>query len=77
MLARKLTYGCRGGDGVIRRVTMDYGEIDHRYGADPDRLISDLQLQVFRVADEEVGGEQEGIDGGAQILELDQRQSLC
>ena len=70
VLARKLTYICRGGDGVIRRVTMDYGEIDHRYGADPDRLISDLQLQVFRVADEEVARALEGIDGGAQILDL-------
>src|SRR5437870_5882914 len=36
VLGAKLTYICKASDGRIRRVTMDYGHIDQKKGADPD-----------------------------------------
>jgi HSP90 family molecular chaperone len=37
VLANKLTYICKAPDGVIRRVTMDYSDIDRQTGAAKDR----------------------------------------
>lgn len=62
VLANRLTYICKAEDQVIRRVTMDYGEIDRR--AEPDKLISELNLDMFEVTDEElIEAIQEVVDG--------------
>ena len=47
VLANRLTYICKAEDGVIRRVTMDYGSIDNQN--DPDKLVSDLDLEMFEL----------------------------
>jgi hypothetical protein len=68
VLAGKLTYICRAADGVIRRVTMDYGQIDSRKGVDTDRLISELQLDVFEVDESEVAAALVNVAGGSDLL---------
>ena len=52
VLANRLTYICKAEDGVIRRVTMDYGSIDNQ--ANPDKLISDLELEMFELTEKEL-----------------------
>lgn len=69
VLAEKLTYICKAGDGVIRRVTMDYGKIDSQKGADADRLISELELDVYEADEVEVAEALNGVAGGAELLE--------
>jgi HSP90 family molecular chaperone len=56
VLANKLTYICKAGDGKIRRVTMDYGEIDRQISHHPggEKLIHDMELNVFEVTEKEV-----------------------
>ena len=49
VLARKLTYVSCGNDGVIRKVTMDYGEIEQRNGPKQDKLLSELVLPVYEL----------------------------
>ena len=68
VLANRLTYICKAEDQVIRRVTMDYGDIDRR--AEPDKLISKLNLDMFEVSDEELTQALQGVAGGAQTLKL-------
>jgi hypothetical protein len=52
VLASRLTYICKSNDGIIRRVTMDYGDIDRK--AKADRLVSELHLDLFEVQEEEL-----------------------
>lgn len=70
VLASKLTYICKAADGVIRRVTMDYGDIDRRKGAEEDRLISELELDVFEATDAEVEEALRSVYAGTTILGL-------
>ncbi len=51
VLGERLTYICRADDGVIRRVTMDYGDVDTQKEAESDRLINDLELDVSSSAE--------------------------
>ena len=73
VLANKLTYICKAPDGVIRRVTMDYGDIDRRRAADGDRLISELELDLFEAKQAEVETALAHVHGGAEILDLIRR----
>jgi histidine kinase/DNA gyrase B/HSP90-like ATPase len=70
VLAKKLTYICKASDGVIRRVTMDYGTIDHQKGATQDRLISELELDLYEVTESEIEEALESVYEGALILDL-------
>lgn len=70
VLCRKLTYICKASDGKIRRVTMNYGELDRQKGAAPDRLISDLELQVYEVTDSELAAALGSVCDGGAILDL-------
>lgn len=72
VLASKLTYICKSGDGVIRRVTMDYGEVDQRGGSagGGDKLLRDLHLPVFEVAEDDLQAALSGFDNGQAILRL-------
>jgi len=65
VLASKLTYICKASDGVIRRVTMDYGVVDRN--ADADKLISELELKLFEVSQDEVKAVLDEVHGGAGI----------
>lgn len=74
VLANRLTYICRAADGVIRRVTMNYGDVDTQKETGPDRLINDLELDVFELDTGDLANALESVYGGAEILELtDQR----
>lgn len=70
VLANKLTYICKASDGVIRRVTMNYGEIDQQMGAADDRLISQLQLTLYEVDESEVKEALEHVYDGSVIFDL-------
>ena len=72
VLANKLTYICKAADGKIRRVTMDYGEIDKQMSEHPsgEKLIRDMQLEVFEVDEKEVEQALASVYGGAEILSL-------
>jgi hypothetical protein len=72
VLANKLTYICKASDGKIRRVTMDYGEIDRQMNEHPtgEKLIRDMQLDVFEVSETEVAEALTTVYGGADILNL-------
>lgn len=72
VLANKLTYICRAADGKIRRVTMDYGTIDLQMGAhsDADKLVKDIQLDVFEVTEAEIEEALASVYGGAEFLQL-------
>ena len=71
VLAEKLTYICKAADGVIRRVTMDYRDIDKQRaqkGAKRDTLISELELEVFTVKESELTDALKPVYGGTDIL---------
>jgi hypothetical protein len=72
VLANKLTYICKAKDGKIRRVTMDYAEIDLKVGNQPsgDKLIRDVKLDVFDVDEKEVEQALKSVYGGNEILEI-------
>lgn len=70
VLASKLTYICKAVDGKIRRVTMDYGEIDQQKGAASNRLISDLTIKLYEVAEPEVEAALASVYDGQAILKL-------
>ncbi|OHD70813.1 MAG: hypothetical protein A2W19_07785 [Spirochaetes bacterium RBG_16_49_21] len=73
VLAKKLTYICKSTDGIIRRVTMDYGDIDRQRGASEDRLISELQLTLYEVSEKEVEEALLNIYDGKVIFDLIRR----
>lgn len=68
VLANKLTYICKAADGVIRRVTMDYGDVDRH--SNPKKLVSDLDLDLFEVSQEEVYQLLEQLEYGHSIKRL-------
>jgi hypothetical protein len=68
VLAKKLTYICRAADGVIRRVTMDYGDIDRQRGDSQDKLISEIELRVFEAQPSEVVDALKSVSGGTEIV---------
>ncbi len=76
VLANRLTYICKAADGVIRRVTMNYGDVDtqgiqeEQEGTGPDRLINDLQLDVFKLESKDLGRALESVDGATELLRL-------
>ena len=70
VLAERLTYICRAADGVIRRVTMNYGDVDNQKGAASDRLINDLQLDVFELGREDLTAALGTVYGSNDILQL-------
>ncbi len=49
---------------------MNYGNLDRQQGTHPDKLISDLELDLYQVSEEEVKEALEEVDGGAAILDL-------
>ena len=70
VLATKLTYICKAADGKIRRVTMDYGEIDRQKGASQDKLISELSLDLFEATEAEVTEALASVHHGNLLLDL-------
>lgn len=70
VLANKLTYFCKADDGIIRRVTMDYGRVQKSTGSTEDTLLSELNLDIYEVAESEMRSAVEGIHGGVEILNL-------
>lgn len=70
VLASRLTYICKAADGTIRRVTMDYGAIDRQQGAAKDRLISELNLDIYEASEAEVAGALTSVHDGAVTLDL-------
>ncbi|MEN5003239.1 ATP-binding protein [Stenotrophomonas indicatrix] len=69
LLASKLTYVCKAADGKIRRVTMNYGDVERRTG-DKDKLFSELDLDIFEVSEQGLRDALDGVHGGETILEL-------
>lgn len=51
VLANHLTYICKGGDGVIRGVTMDFSELE---GDSKNKLMRDLNLPLREISIKEV-----------------------
>jgi len=70
VLASKLTYICKSEDGKIRRITMDYGDIDRQKDARAERLISDLVLDIYEVELEDVKLALAQVDDGEEIFRL-------
>jgi Histidine kinase-, DNA gyrase B-, and HSP90-like ATPase len=70
VLADKLTYICKASDGVIRRVTMDYGNIARQHAASQERMISDLELEVYEVQQTELDEALMNVYDGEVILDL-------
>ena len=75
VLAERLTYICKANDGVIRRVTMNYGEVDTQKGAESDRLINDLKLRVFELGWQDLAEALNAVYGGDEILRLIDHQN--
>jgi hypothetical protein len=73
VLASKLTYICKSDDGKIRRITMDYGDIDKKKDAKAETLISDLVLNIYEVALEDVSAALASVDQGREIFDLIER----
>jgi len=70
VLTNKLTYICKASDGVIRRVTMDYGEIERQKGFNVDKLISELSLDLYEVNETDVEKALKNVWDGAVIFDL-------
>ena len=68
VLANRLTYICKAEDGVIRRVTMDYGSIDNKN--DPDKFVSDLELEMFELTKENLRTAIESVDNDGRLWRL-------
>lgn len=68
VLASRLTYICKAQDGKIRRVTMDYGQVDRT--ATADKLVSDLTLNLFEVDETELESAIGSIAQGAELLKV-------
>ena len=68
VLANRLTYICKAKDQVIRRVTMDYAEISRR--AEPHKLISQLNLDMFEVTHDDLNQALHDVAGGVETLRL-------
>jgi len=70
VLATRLTYICKSSDARIRRVTMDYGEIDRQKGASQDKLISELTLDVYEATEAELAEALASVHDGPVLLDL-------
>jgi hypothetical protein len=73
VLAKKLTYICKAADGKIRRVTMDYDIVDQQkedIEDGKDKLISNLKLAVYEVAEAEVDAALQGVYDGPTTSSL-------
>lgn len=70
VLANKLTYICCAADGIIRRVTMDYGGIDRHKEADPNRLLSQIPLDLYKLTEKDLERALRSIDNGPAALKL-------
>lgn len=68
LLANRLTYICKANDGVIRRVTMDYGKVDSQ--AKSEMLISNLNLDLYEVAENKLEEAILSITNGAETYAL-------
>ena len=68
VLGSKLTYLCKASDGVIRRVTMDYGQVDLK--TDAEKLISELELKLFEVTQDEVDSVLANVHDGDEIKKI-------
>ena len=75
VLGERLTYICRADDGVIRRVTMDYGDVDTQKETESDRLINDLELDVFELGREDLAEALSAVYDGDAILRLIDQQT--
>lgn len=75
VLAERLTYICKATDGVIRRVTMNYGDVDTQKGAAADRLINNLTLDVFELGAQHLSEALNAVYGGDEIFQLINRSS--
>jgi hypothetical protein len=69
VLAQKLTYICKASDGKIRRVTMDYSDVDRKAGSGTEKLIRDLELDLFEVDEAEVAEALTSVSDGDAILD--------
>jgi hypothetical protein len=70
VLANKLTYICKADDGVIRRVTMNYASLSHTTPATPDKLIRDVDLDIYKVSEADVFEALKNVSGGDALTEL-------
>lgn len=70
VLANKLTYICKAADGVIRRVTMDYASLGHDKPTDPDKLISEVDLNIYKVSEADVYEALKNVSGGDDLIDL-------
>ncbi len=75
VLASRLTYICKASDGIIRRVTMNYGDIDRQTKA--DKLISELTLELFEVTETELQEALVSVTDGEATLRLIQNGVKC
>lgn len=69
VLANKLTYICKAPDGVIRRVTMNYDIDQFKEGAE-DKLISDIELEIYEVEQHELEEALHNVFDGDVLLDL-------
>ena len=70
VLAGRLTYICKAQDGIIRRVTMNYRDVDTQKGTESHRLVNDLKLDVFELDRQELDDALGAVYGGNDILRL-------
>ena len=68
VLANRLTYICKAKDNIIRRVTMDYGDIDCQ--AEPEKLVSNLSLDMFEVEFDDLRDSLQTVTDGNTTLEI-------
>jgi hypothetical protein len=70
VLADKLTYICKSKDGIIRRVTMDYGAVADQSQRNPGSLINKLKLKLFELSDNDFKESLLSIPQGEEIIRL-------
>ena len=59
-------YICKAADGIIRRVTMDYGVVDRTAAA--DKLVSDLSLTLYEVEESDLEAAVRSVFDGDELL---------
>ncbi|HEY2964277.1 MAG TPA: ATP-binding protein [Pyrinomonadaceae bacterium] len=69
VLANKLTYICKASDGLIRRVTMNY-DIEQFKDDAEDKLISDIELDIYEVEEQELEEALKNVFDGDVLLNL-------
>ena len=66
VLASRLTYICKAADGVIRRVTMNYDNVDKDKPADK-QLVSEMKLNIYELTVDELEKALTSLDNGSNI----------